>query len=543
MYRARRLVIALLRGWTALGASVAGWRLFYPTRILVAFFLAGCASWHPPVPVPPELTEAGVQARLRMPADPHVDLAETSLRPSHRSHPSQTLALNTSFEPEPSAFSLADAIAFAQRQSPRLRSARAAIERASGQEQAAFAPFLPEIALLFQSGATSNNEGPGAAGPTGFLRTSSTPGTHSYTQTELQLQWTAYDFGRRAGRYHQAAAREQIAELQLVRADQTVQFDVTAAYLNILLARASLLVQEDAIRQAEATLKDARARVEGGVADPDDVLRAEVQRSESREAFVNAQEAELVAIAQLNNVMGRNAALPLQVLDLQLPPPEARPSLAESLEIAAAQRPEIGFARQAVVAAQEGLVAAKAAFLPRIFVRASTGHVDGAHVLTGWQAGAGLHLEVPLYTGGRLHGEIHTAAAEVAAAVADAQTILDGISLEVSRAFRREVAAGQRIELSRTAVVEAQENLRLVRVKYRNGDATPTDIVDAETALTRSQQRFHSALYTYLAALARLDYAMGRQQGTILRQVSVPEGALEPLPEGRLVSWPPAKVQ
>ena len=326
-----------------------------------------------------------------------------------------------------------------------------------------------------------------------------------------------------------------------MRADQTVQFDVTAAYLHILLARASLRVQEDAIRQAEATLKDARARFEAGVADPDDVLRAEVHLSESRDAFVSAQEEELVALAQLNNVMGRPAALPLRVLDLQPPPPAARPSLEESLEMAAAQRPEIGFARHMVVAAQEGLVAAKAGVLPRIFVRASTGRVDGAHVLTGWQAGAGLHLEVPLYTGGRLHGEIHTAAAEVAAAVADAQTLLDGISLEVTRAFRSEVAAGQRIELSRTAVAEAQENLRLVRVKYRNGDATPTDIVDAEAALTRSQQRFNSAIYGYLAALARLDYAMGRQQGTILRQASVPEGAPAPLPKEQLVSWSPVK--
>ena len=154
-----------------------------------------------PVSIPPELTEAGVQARLRIPADPHVHLAATSVRPSHRSHPSHTLALDTSVEPEPSAFSLADAIAFAQQQSPRLQSARAAIERARGQEQAAFAPFLPEIDLLFQSGATSNNQGPGAPGPTGFILTSSTPGTHSYVQTELQLLWTLYDFGRRAGRY------------------------------------------------------------------------------------------------------------------------------------------------------------------------------------------------------------------------------------------------------------------------------------------------------------------------------------------------------
>ena len=541
MSRARRLIIALFQGWTALGAGVASWRQFSRPGLLVAVLLAGCTSWQRPVSIPPELTEAGVQARLQIPADPHAHLAETSVRPSHRGHPSQTLALNPGVEPEPSAFSLADALAFAQEHSPRLQSARAAIERARGQEEVAFAPFLPQFYLVSQAGATSNKTGPGPPGPLGFLLPGSTPGAHRYVQPEVQLLWTAYDFGRRAGRYQQAAARERVAELQLERADQTVQFDVTAAYLNILLARASPRVQEEAIRQAEATLKDARARFEGGVADPDDVLRAEVQLSESRDAFVSAQETQLVAVAQLNNVMGRNAALPLRVLDLQPPPPEARPSLAESLEIAAAQRPEIGFARETVVAAQEGVVAAKAAFLPRIFVRAATGRVDGENMLTGWTGGAGLHLELPLYTGGLLRGELRTAEAEVAAAVADAQTILDGISLEVTRAFRSEVAAGQRIELSRTAVVEAQENLRLVRVKYRNGDATPTDIVDAETALTRSQQRLNSAIYTYLAALARLDYAMGRRQGTILRQASVSEGALAPLPKEPLVSWPAAK--
>jgi outer membrane protein len=497
--------------WRAIRPA-ASWRRFYRTGIFVSVLFAGCSSWHQPLPIPLELTEAGVQARLRIPAEANVNLAGTVIGSSQRSDSSQALPLNTSVEPEPAAFSLADAIAFAQQHSPRLRSARAAIERARGQEQAAFAPFLPEIDLLFQSGATRNNQGPGAPGATGFIRTSDDPGTHSYVQAELQLLWTLYDFGRRAGRYNQTVARERIAELQLARADQTVQFDVTAAYLNILLARASVLVQEDAIRQAEATLKDTRARLQGGVADPNDVLRAEVQLSESRDAFVNAQEAEFVAIAQLNNVMGRNAALPLRVVDLKLPPPEARPSLAESLEIAAAQRPEIGFARQAVVAAQEGVVTAKAAFLPRIYVRASTGRVDGAHVLTGWQAGAGLHLDLPLYTGGLLDGELRAAEAEVAVTVADAQTILDVISLEVNRAFQSEVAAGQRIELSRPAVVQAQENLRLVRVKYGNGDATPTDIVDAETTLTRSQQRLNSAIYTYLAALARLDYVMGREQ-------------------------------
>jgi outer membrane protein TolC len=244
----------------------------------------------------------------------------------------------------------------------------------------------------------------------------------------------------------------------------------------------------------------------------EDVLRAEVQLSESREALVLAREGEFNAVARLSNAMGRNAGLPLEVIDVELQP--ALPgALSDLLELAAAQRPEVALARQAVVAAQEGREVARAEFRPRIFVRGSVGNTSGQNVETGWQEGAGLHMQAPLYAGGGHRGALRAAEADVQAALADAQTILDVISLQVNLAYRGVVAARERIDLARTAVVQAEENLRLLRVRYRNGNATPTDVVDGEAALTRSQQRFFSATYTYLAALARLDYAVGQRQG------------------------------
>jgi outer membrane protein TolC len=520
--------------------NIACWRRYCWVSALAALLLTGCGPWSRPQPLPPELTESGVQARFRIAAETPENIAKRTGGPSGQSNAHEMPAPTSNSKSGPAAFSLADAIAFAQHHSPRLQSARAAIERSSGQEKVAFGSFLPQITLGTDYGTTSNSLSPGYPIFTGSIRATSATGTHSYYQEALELIWTIYDFGRRSGRYRQATALKKITEIQLVRADQTVQFDVAIAYLNILLARASLLVQEEAIRQAESTLKDAHALLAGGVATPDNLLRAEVHLSESRDAYVNAQEAKLVATSQLNNVMGRNAALPLKVYDLKLPSPKARPSLAESLEIAANQRPEVSFARQAVVAAQENLVTARAAFYPTIEIRASSGRVDGERVVPGWQQGAGLHLILPLFTGGQRRGELRTAKADVAAAVADAQTILDRISLEVSQAFFSETAARRRFELSRTAVAEARENLRIVRVKYRNSDATPTDIVDAETSLTRAQQRYNSALYAYLASLAGLDYAMGRQQGTILQPGSA---KVEPLSQRIPGAGPKEKVE
>jgi outer membrane protein TolC len=476
--------------------------------------VAGCASWHPQLPTPPEVTPAGVAARVLIPPGLNVNPPETVVKPSTPGQVPADPPAGHRPELERTTFTLADAIAFALRNNPRLRSARAAIERARGQEQVAFAPFLPQIDLLGQYGVVSATLAPGVPGNEGSILSNGF-GTRSYAQTEVGLQWTLYDFGRTGGRYRQAVARERLTELQLARAVQTVEFDVAAAYLDVLLARASRRVQQDAVRRARAVLDDAVARRKGGVALKEDVLRAGVQLSESREALVVAREGEFNAVARLNNALGRNAGWPLEVVDLGMQPPLSG-ALSQLLEQAAALRPEVGVARLAAEAAQEGQQAARAEFLPRIFVRAVVGHTDGQNVITGWQEGAGLHLEAPLYAGGRHQGALRAAEADIQAARADAQAILDAISLQVNLAYRGVVAARQRIDLSRTAVVQAGENLRLVRVRYRNGNATPTDIVDSEAALTRSQQRYFSAGYTYLAALARLDYAVGQHQGAAL---------------------------
>src|SRR5262249_42178318 len=135
----------------------------------------------------------------------------------------------TSFDPDAlPPLPLPEAIRLALQNTPRLRAALAAIERAAGQEQAAFAPFLPQIDLLNRYVATGKSTVPGAPGPTGAVNPS-VIGHYQVYQSELQLQWTLYDFGRTAGRYRQAAMRESITRLQALRARETVAYDVATA--------------------------------------------------------------------------------------------------------------------------------------------------------------------------------------------------------------------------------------------------------------------------------------------------------------------------
>jgi outer membrane protein len=428
----------------------------------------------------------------------------------------------------PLVLSLPQAIDFGLQKNPRLLSALAAIERARGQEDIAFSPFLPTLEFLTHGGVTSPELGPASAGATGIILPSGA-GTHSFAQAELQVQWTVYDFGRTSGRYHQAKSREAITELQSARVRQTVGFEVASAYLTAQRAGATRRIQDEAIRRAEATLHDTRARRAAGVAEKDDVLRAEVQLAAAQEDLDVAREAELAGIARLNNAMGRNASLPLSLVGWNSDPPFGM-SLVQCLEIAASQRAEIKIAQQAIAAAQCGHDANRAEFLPKVYALASAGGLTGNNILTGSQEGAGLHIDMPLYTGGRLEGGLRASNAEIHQAVADCQTVLDGVTLQVTLAYLAATTAHRRIQRDQPAIVEAFENLRLVRNRYRNGQATPTDIVDAEVTLTRSQQRLISATYEYLGALVGLDYALDNPPTSLLGQPTPPAAPETPSP-------------
>jgi outer membrane protein len=238
------------------------------------------------------------------------------------------------------------------------------------------------------------------------------------------------------------------------------------------------------------------------------VLRAEVQLSQDRQFLVAARSAESVAVAGLNFAMGRNVSAATDVAALADEPAFSL-SLAEGLQLAVDNRREFMVARKAIEIAQEGQRVARAEFAPLVYARGVVAGTSGHQTLTGATETGAIIFQWRLYDGGSRLGQDHAASARVSSAVAQAQLVADTIAYEVNQAFYAVDDARQRIVLARTAIDQAKENLRLVVNKYKAGDATPTDVVDAETAATRAQQSYNTALYDFLTAIARLEYAMG----------------------------------
>jgi outer membrane protein len=425
--------------------------------------------------------------------------------------------------PAAGILTLEEAVALGVRDNPRLRQLAAQFQAARANVDIAHAPFLPEMGTSFRYSAFNTPVLPGGS----FVPASLSTGVFNFMIAEAGVQYTIADFGRRAGHYGQAVHQARRQDLALARARQTIAFEVAQAYFRLLAAKAALQVREQAMRDAEKILADTKARREGGVAEREAVLRAEVELSLSRQYLLSAYQAVRDSEAGLNVVMGRQPLDPLQVANV-LSQPAFELSIEACLQLAIADRREIGMAREAVAEANHGVQAARGERLPKVYVRGTALRADSSGPLNGFVEGIGIHVDQPLYAGGRHRGEVRFNEAQVAAALAGLQVIVDNVSLQVAVAFQAIETDRQRIQLAQTSVRQARENLRLTTVRYQNGNATPTDIVDAQTALVQTETSYYTAVYGYLEGLARLEYALGGDQGRLLQELRLARPAIGP---------------
>ncbi len=415
-----------------------------------------------------------------------------------------------------------EAIAYRPRQqSPAGAKPCAQVSAARASADIAFAPFLPTIGTGFRYSAFNLPVLPGGS----FVPASLSSGVNSFAIAEAGIQWTVYDFGRTAGHYGQAVDRAKIEELSMVRRQQTVAFEVAQAYFRLLAAQSNLRVQEEALRQAESILADTNARFIAGTVQRETVLRADVEASQVRQNLISARQSVQDSLSTLNVALGRSAQMPLAIVDVAAEPKPSL-SLTACLESAVSNRREIGMARQAVAAAWAGHQAAKGELMPKVYVRGTVLRADSPGPLNAWVEGAGIHVDQPIYAGGQYQNEIRRSTAQIAAACAGLQVVLDQVSLQVSISYQAIATDLERIRLGDIATAQAAENLRLTLVNYYNGNATPTDVVDAQTALTQAETSYSTAVYSYLAGLSQLEYSLGNGQENLIAWLG------QPPPEG-----------
>lgn len=341
----------------------------------------------------------------------------------------------------------------------------------------------------------------------------------------LDLQQTIFDRSLMA-RNRLARAGEAQAAASLDASRSLALLDVAQAYYDAQLAERLLTIADSTLVQSQRTFRDTElARRVGNVAEFD-LLRATVARDNQRPVVIQRRTNRDLALVKLRQLLD----LPITTaIELTTPLGDtgsvALPAFAESVASAA----DTNVASRAVVRAAEAMADAAQASRDAVAgqrmptVRLSSAYAKLAYpsdvfgfgtMLTDWSLA--VRVSVPIFTGGRIAGEVREAEANAETARLRSRQTRELAAREGVEVRDQLMAAEARFVASRSTAAQALRAYEIAEIRVREGLSTLTDLSDVRLQLEQAAAN---------QAQAARDVQVARLRALLLRDLPLGAGA------------------
>ena len=373
------------------------------------------------------------------------------------------------------------------------------LSQAIAQSRVARAPLFPWIGAEGGASRTGHHAGPNDA----FTMTDTLSGG-------FQASYELDIWGRLRSQADSAAFMAEATLNDWRAVGLSLESDIAIAYFQVLALRERLAVQRDILSTAEQTLQYIEKQQRAGAASTLDLARQRSDVASMNARVQDLERQEQAAKNALNNLLG--AAITPEELETlmssesmaKLTPPPVSAGMPSSLLL---RRPDILKAEASLKAANANIGAARAAFLPLVNLTVQGGwQSDEFHTL--FRPSSTLYalassLVAPIFQGGRLMAQHDAAKARAEELVARYQQAALSAFLETDTAIAATSFLAREEENRNTAVREAREAYRIVRVQYREGSTDFLNLLDAQRTLLTAQDA------QIAVTLARLNTTVG----------------------------------
>jgi outer membrane protein TolC len=434
----------------------------------------------------------------------------------------------------PPQLSLAQAVQRALAENARLLAARDDVEQADLSHRLARSAFGPKLTPTVQgsfgrsevSGQTYRMDftqqfltGTNVRGNLGAFSAQNQLGTFFSSDATVELrQPLLQGFGREATRFGltQADFRVRDAGRQRVLTEQQVAIDVASAYYGVVAQSLALDVAQNALDRARELLAASRAKLTAGIVSQLDVARAEQFAAEGELQLVDARFGIEDAKDLLRTLLNVDAAYAFSVTPGPLAPdPVLLPG--DPVAIALANRVDYRSAAEAVAQAERAVAVARNRQRPQLdlsllLTRRDTGDTFGSSFgLDDFDLTTFVGFSMPLDRTNEQIAE-RTTVLDLRQRQRDLETVERRVVQEVRRASRRQDRLQRQLQLTRTGVDFAAQELDVATLRYERGLANNLDMVNAESNLLAARNREINMLadlavanLEVLAVLGRLD--------------------------------------
>ncbi|MGE5308548.1 MAG: TolC family protein [Deltaproteobacteria bacterium] len=324
----------------------------------------------------------------------------------------------------------------------------------------------------------------------------------------IDLYQTLFDFGKSLSNYNAAKevmhARE--ANIESVRRMAVLEF--IATYFDLLQTEKTIEVAQKEVESIQSYLNDIQKLYEQGVVVQNDLLPAQVRLADAKQRLIAAQNGREIAQAALNNLL----ALPLKentlARDIEMHPPEL-PAVEEAWKIAEGSRPEIKFLDNMTSASSFSEKARARENLPELFVRGGYSQTENDFTTHEGNSQVMIGAKINIFEGGADRAQLNKERARQKQLKEQKGKLIEDIKFEVENSYVGLRNASQKVDVAKSALSQADENVRITRVKYTEGVSTTTDVLQAIALQTGAQTNYYSADYELKRTYARLMYSMG----------------------------------
>ena len=329
-----------------------------------------------------------------------------------------------------------------------------------------------------------------------------------YLLGQVSLQEMLYDFGVTQ---NQATIRKLDYEAYKKTFEATVNdviYQTKDAYYNVLFAYEAKRVAQDTVNKYQLFYNQARAFYTTGMNPKVDVTIAETNLSSAKLKLIQAENTVNLAIAKLNNVMGVPYIERYDVLDrLQYKPINL--TFEQAIDTARDSRPELKLAEIRVEGTNQTVKLTKKSYFPTISLEGQYQR-GGKSWNSNYGYNFGAYLTFPSINAMLIRNEIKEAKYLYDKELANARNTQNAIYLEIQNAYLQLEEKRNQLPVAILQVKQAKENYELSYGRYRVGEASPTELKDAENSYEQAQLTYYTALYEYNSAKALLEKSIGK---------------------------------
>ena len=321
-------------------------------------------------------------------------------------------------------------------------------------------------------------------------------GPFGYFDSRAYLTQSAFDWGS-IERVRSSNAQLKSAEFSSKDAREIVVLVIVANYLLVIADQSEVESATSQRDTAKALFQQASDQKIAGLASAVDVLRSQVQLQLREQKLIVAQN----NLAKQKLVLARAIGLPLgQKFEIttRIPYQELTPSsLDEAIQSAYKVRSDFESQVNRVRSAELAKKAASAERYPSLGVETDYGLSGVNPGSSHGTVDAAATLRIPVFQGGRVHGDVLRADASLAGERQRLEDLRAKIDQEVRDAYLDLDAASQEVSVEKSAVTLATRNLEQSRDRFASGVTDNIEVVQAQDALAIASDAYIASLYSY----------------------------------------------